>query len=97
MFGEIERGIHPGQGTGHRTGIARGPNHGLSAWVELALDRRHGRRPCGPCGELAHHGDAMQAAEEGVWLHHEAARLAGPGFTAGDLADAVRTAMAQLS
>ena len=46
---------------------------------------------------LAHHGDAMQAAEEGVWLHHEAARLAGPGFTAGELADAVRTAMAQLS
>lgn len=46
---------------------------------------------------LAHHGDAMQAAEEGVWLHHEAARLGGPAFTAGDLADAVRTAMAQLS
>jgi len=46
---------------------------------------------------LAHHGDAMRAAEEGVWLHHEAARLAGPGFTAGDLADAVKTAMAQLS
>jgi len=46
---------------------------------------------------LAHHGDAVRAAEEGVWLHHEAARLAGPGFTAGDLADAVRTAVAQLS
>ena len=46
---------------------------------------------------LAHHGDALRAAEEGVWLHHEAARLAGPGFTAGDLADAARTAMAQLS
>ena len=46
---------------------------------------------------LAHHGDALRAAEEGVWLHHEAARLAGPGFTAGDLADAVRDAMRRLS
>ena len=46
---------------------------------------------------LAHHGDGMKAAQEGVWLHHEAARLAGPGFTAGDLAATTGLAMAALS
>ena len=46
---------------------------------------------------LAHHGDGMRAAQEGVWLHHEAARLAGPGFTAGDLAETVHLALAALS
>jgi NAD(P)H-hydrate repair Nnr-like enzyme with NAD(P)H-hydrate dehydratase domain len=35
---------------------------------------------------LAVHGDAFRAAQEGVWLHGEAARLAGPAFTAGELA-----------
>jgi hydroxyethylthiazole kinase-like uncharacterized protein yjeF len=35
---------------------------------------------------LAVHGDALRAAQEGVWLHGEAARLAGPAFTAGELA-----------
>ena len=44
---------------------------------------------------LANHGDPFRAAEEGVWLHHEAARLAGPAFTAGQLADAVQQAMAE--
>ena len=43
---------------------------------------------------LAHDGDPARAAEEGVWLHHEAARLASPAFTAGDLAQAVKPAMA---
>ena len=43
---------------------------------------------------LALHGDTMRAAEEGVWLHHEAARLASPAFSAGDLARAVKPAMA---
>jgi len=46
---------------------------------------------------LAHHGEAVRAAEEAVWLHHEAARLAGPGFTAGDLAETVGAALASLS
>ena len=46
---------------------------------------------------LAHHGDGMRAAQEGVWLHHEAARLAGPGFTARDLAETVHLALAALS
>lgn len=42
---------------------------------------------------LAHHHDAALAAEEAVWLHREAARIAGPAFTAGELARAVRTAI----
>jgi hydroxyethylthiazole kinase-like uncharacterized protein yjeF len=43
---------------------------------------------------LASDGEAFAAACEGVWLHGEAARLAGPGFTAGDLAEHVPTALA---
>jgi len=35
---------------------------------------------------LAVCGDSLRAAREGVWLHGEAARLAGPAFTAGELA-----------
>ncbi len=35
------------------------------------------------------------AAQEAVWLHHGAARIAGPAFTAGQLAVAVQPAMAQ--
>ena len=35
------------------------------------------------------------AAQEAVWLHNEAARIAGPAFTAGQLAVAVQAAMAQ--
>lgn len=35
---------------------------------------------------LAVHGGDLLAAREGVWLHGEAARLAGPAFTAGELA-----------
>lgn len=42
---------------------------------------------------LAMHGDAARAAREGVWLHGEAARLAGPAFTALDLARATRLAV----
>ena len=43
---------------------------------------------------LAHHGVPAQAAAEAVWLHREAARIAGPAFTAGELARAVRPALA---
>ncbi len=43
---------------------------------------------------LAHHGEPLRAAEEGVWLQHEAARICGPAFTAGDLAKAVDRAVA---
>lgn len=44
---------------------------------------------------LANHGDAALAAAEAVWLHREAARIAGPAFTAGELARAVRPAHAR--
>ena len=43
---------------------------------------------------LAVHGEPLRAAEEALWLHGEAARLAGPAFTAGQLADAVQGAVA---
>ena len=43
---------------------------------------------------LAAHGNPGRACEEAVWLHHEAARLAWPAFSAGDLARAVKPAMA---
>jgi len=45
---------------------------------------------------LAVHGEPHRACEEGVWLHHQAARLASPAFTAGGLAHAVKPAMAAL-
>ena len=44
---------------------------------------------------LAYQGDSARAAEEAVWLHGEAARIAGPAFTAGELAHAVRLALAR--
>jgi hydroxyethylthiazole kinase-like uncharacterized protein yjeF len=43
-------------------------------------------------GRLAVHGDPARAAEEAVWLHGEAARIAGPAFTADDLTSAVSSA-----
>jgi ADP-dependent NAD(P)H-hydrate dehydratase / NAD(P)H-hydrate epimerase len=43
---------------------------------------------------LASGTDAFAAASEGVWLHGEAARLAGPGFTAGQLVDHIPAAIA---
>ena len=36
------------------------------------------------------------AAEQAVWLHNEAARFAGPAFTASDLAHGVKPALAHL-
>jgi NAD(P)H-hydrate repair Nnr-like enzyme with NAD(P)H-hydrate dehydratase domain len=43
---------------------------------------------------LATGEDAFTAACHGVWLHDEAARLAGPAFSAGDLAAHVAGAYA---
>ena len=43
---------------------------------------------------LACGSDAFEAACEGVWLHSEAARLSLPGFSAGQLAGALRQAYA---
>ncbi|NNC52790.1 MAG: NAD(P)H-hydrate epimerase [Erythrobacter sp.] len=42
---------------------------------------------------LAVHGDFHCALEEAVWLHHEAAYIAGPAFTAGELARIVKQAL----
>ncbi|WP_420383009.1 NAD(P)H-hydrate dehydratase [Novosphingobium sp.] len=42
---------------------------------------------------LAVSKDALRAAAEGVWLHGQAAQIAGPAFAASDLADAVRLAV----
>lgn len=44
---------------------------------------------------LAQEGDALHAASEGVWVHGEAARLAGPAFIADDLAAALPRALVQ--
>ena len=43
---------------------------------------------------LAAHRDPFAAAQEAVWLHGEAARLAGPAFAASQLAASVRSAYA---
>lgn len=43
---------------------------------------------------LAATGDPFRAACEAVWLHGEAARLAGPAFLASDLAEQVTAAVA---
>ena len=43
---------------------------------------------------LAATGDPFAAACEAVWLHGEAARLAGPAFTASELARIVGKAYA---
>ena len=42
---------------------------------------------------FAVHGEPLRAAEEALWLHGGAARLAGPAFTAGQLGEAVQGAM----
>ena len=45
---------------------------------------------------LATDGDLMRATCEAVHLHSHAARVAGPGFTAGMLAEAVKQALADM-
>ncbi|KPF90971.1 sugar kinase [Novosphingobium sp. AAP83] len=42
---------------------------------------------------LAVHADPLRAAQEGLWLHGEAARLCGAAFTPGELAHAIRFAL----
>ncbi|NLR72931.1 NAD(P)H-hydrate dehydratase [Novosphingobium sp. ERN07] len=42
---------------------------------------------------LATHGQALRAAEEGLWLHAEAARRCGAAFTAGELALGIQAAL----
>jgi hydroxyethylthiazole kinase-like uncharacterized protein yjeF len=43
---------------------------------------------------LAVHGEPLRAAQEALWLHGKAARIAGPAFTAGQLGEAVQGAVA---
>ncbi len=43
---------------------------------------------------LACHGDPFIAGGEAVWLHTEAARIAGPALTADDLSNSISTAYA---
>lgn len=43
---------------------------------------------------LAVHREPLRAAEEALWLHGAAARIAGPAFTASQLGDAVQGAVA---
>lgn len=46
-------------------------------------------------GRLAVTRDPLRAAQEALWLHGEAARIAGPAFTASQLADTVQAAIAR--
>lgn len=44
---------------------------------------------------LAAHGEPFRACEEAVWLHHEAARLLAPAFTASELSHAISHSLEQ--
>ncbi len=46
-------------------------------------------------GRLAADRSLFEAAAQGVWLHHEAARISGPAFTADELAAAIPAACAR--
>ncbi|MGV3511666.1 MAG: NAD(P)H-hydrate dehydratase [Novosphingobium sp.] len=66
-----------------------------SSWLSIAgtgdvLAGTIASRLATQCQDL---GQALRAAEEGLWLHAEAARLCGPAFTAGELAHAVQAAV----
>ena len=91
-------------GTTGLTVLAKGPDTILagegatvffpkgSSWLSVAGS---GDVLAGICAaRLAGSRDPMQAAQDAVWLHHEAARLAGPAFTASQLAHCVKPAMA---
>ncbi len=66
---------------------------GASSWLSVAGS---GDVLAGAiASRLAVHGDALRAAEEGLWLHGEAARLSGAAFTAGELAGAVAQALSR--
>lgn len=95
------RGLHDVTGM---TVLAKGPDTILAATAGLRFFAR-GSTWLSVAGtgdvlagivasRLAHHADPARAAEEGVWLHHEAARIATPAFSALQLAKAVKPAMA---
>ncbi len=102
--GKVERALALAR-TANMMVLAKGPDS-----VVAAPDGRVAYAPRGPswlstagtgdvlagiiAGRLACGADAFEAACQGLWLHGEAARLAGPAFSAGQLADCVRSAYA---
>ncbi|MEX0342967.1 MAG: NAD(P)H-hydrate dehydratase [Erythrobacter sp.] len=101
--GKLERARELQQATG-LTVLAKGPDTILesdvmtsffprgSSWLSVAGT---GDVLAGvTASRLAVHGEPGRACEEAVWLHHEAALLASTAFAAGDLARAVKPAMA---
>ena len=99
-----------GQATGLRDAIganilAKGPDTVLasadgrltffprgSSWLSVAGS---GDVLAGIVGSrLSGHGNPARAAEEGVWIHARSAALAGPAFTASELASCVNRSLA---
>ena len=98
---ELARGLHAATGL---TILAKGPDTicvgdgqtvffpAASSWLSVAGS---GDVLAGIlASRLAHHRNGTFSCEEAVWLHAEAARKTAPCFTAGELALAVRPAMA---
>ena len=102
-YGKLDRARSLSAATG-LTVLAKGPDTILvgegttvffpqgSSWLSVAGS---GDVLAGICAaRLAGSRSPMEAAQDAVWLHHEAARLAGPAFTALQLAHCVKPAMA---
>ncbi|MBX7534406.1 NAD(P)H-hydrate dehydratase [Qipengyuania sp. GH1] len=97
---ERARGLHEATGM---TVLAKGPDTVLvgaegakffprgTSWLSVAGS---GDVLAGmAASRLAVDGDGFSACEEAVWLHHEAARLSKPAFTASELADNAAAAL----
>ncbi len=94
------KGLHEATGM---TVLAKGPDtvlvgkHGVrffprgSSWLSVAGS---GDVLAGmAASRLAYGGDGYAACEEAIWIHHEAARLSKPAFTASELADKAAEAL----
>jgi NAD(P)H-hydrate repair Nnr-like enzyme with NAD(P)H-hydrate dehydratase domain len=84
------------QGPRHRHRRPRRPRGDRPRRLALAVDRRHRRRARRASAPRASRSAAtpFAAACEAVWLHGEAARLAGAGFVADDLVTQIPAALA---